>query len=175
MNLGSTIEQPSVNYTGDLVEGFSYDYGQALTTYRYFPAPGSPGARSKYCYPLALQNSSAPHLVRAGFYMNRSLFEAAEPFEFMVFFDATQWFTITSGKMNGTDHLLEIQEAIFHPQESTINICLQPVVGEIFISSLELRQLDDNMYSYPGDAVQYLSMKQRYSLGLDSSNRNLTR
>jgi hypothetical protein len=157
MNLGSTIEQPSVNRSG--VDPVS---NQPLLTYRYFPAPGYPEARNKYCYPLTVQNSSAPHLVRVGFYMNTSLFEAARPFEFIVFVNAAQWFTISSGSLSESQDVLELQEGIFQPTGSTgLNICLQPVVGQAFISSLELRQLDDNMYSYPGGAVQYLSTKER--------------
>jgi hypothetical protein len=166
MNLGSTIEQPSVDYfcLGNNDPIYCYGYKQPLLTYRHFPAPGYPEARNKYCFPLTVQNSSAPHLVRVGFYMNTSLFEAARPFEFIVFVNAAQWFTITSGSVSARHDLLEFEEGIFQPTGSTsLNICLQPVVGQAFISSLELRQLDDNMYSYAGGAVQYLSMKERWN------------
>jgi hypothetical protein len=162
------MEQPNINhYHYDPVnaEYNSYGYKQPLLTYRYFPAPGSPKARNKYCYPLTVQDSSYPHLFRVGFYMNASLFEAAQPFEFMVFMNAALWFTVYSGSNNGYNDLLEIQEAIFLPDRPTMTICLQPVVGEAFISSLELRQLDYNMYSYVGESLQYLSRILRFSLG----------
>lgn len=146
MTIGNTIQQPSAEYFN-------------LQSLRYFPE-----GRSKYCYNLSNVDTSFPYLVRASFYMNASLLNETSPFQFSLSVDANNWFTLTSGDGSASD-LLIVQEGIFHPPNSVMNICLQPVVGNPFISSLELRQLDPDMYSYEGGNSQYLYLAYRYNCG----------
>ncbi|CAM6127671.1 unnamed protein product [Calypogeia fissa] len=135
----------------------------ALGSFRYFP-----GDRSKYCYALPTPNLT--YLVRASFYMDRSELTARTPFEFIFSVDATDWFTVTSG--DGTSQsLLVVQEGIFTPPNGVTKFCLRPVSGVPFISSLELRLMDQTfdyyttMYAYTGSGSQYLALGIRYNCG----------
>ncbi|CAM6127672.1 unnamed protein product [Calypogeia fissa] len=135
----------------------------ALGSFRYFP-----GDRSKYCYALPTPNLT--YLVRASFYMDRSELTARRPFKFIFSVDATDWFTVTSG--DGTSQsLLVVQEGIFTPPYYVTNFCLRPVSGVPFISSLELRLMDQTfdyyttMYAYTGSGSQYLALGIRYNCG----------
>ncbi|CAM6086671.1 unnamed protein product [Calypogeia fissa] len=161
MGIGNSIQQPSIDSSLDPL-----GYDRPLLSYRYFPAVGDPEARTKYCYELKIPDNQYAYLLRVAFYMNSSMLNAARPFEFMVAVDATNWFTLTSGDESTTTEVFYVQEGIFHPPQSVMNVCLQPVVGQAFISSLELRQLNDTkLYSYPGGSSQYLSNVYRFNIG----------
>lgn len=157
MTIGQTFQQPAVD-----------ERARASRSFRYFPEPG----RSKYCYELVLPNTTvwAPfkYLVRASFYMDASLLNTTRfsAFQFILSIDATNWFTVSSGTDENQTSLSVSQEGIFYPPGQVMSVCLQPLVGIPFISSLELRLLNDSdVYAYDGSNTQYLSKVFRYNFG----------
>jgi hypothetical protein len=155
IRVGDTYEQSTLTSTDG--------GGRSLQSFRFFAEN-----RSKYCYELPTVNISAPYLIRASFYLNETVLNERRPFQFILSLDANNWFTLTSGD-DSLPNLLAVVEAIFHPRNNVTNVCLVPVTGEPFISSLELRLLNDAMYKYSGDEMEYLTLLFRYNLGAPSS------
>ncbi|CAM6090854.1 unnamed protein product [Calypogeia fissa] len=132
---------------------------QALLSYRSFSE-----GRDKYCYEVPT-TSVTTYLIRASFYMNAYELRDKQPFQFIVSVNATNWFTISSGDVENEYDLLIVQEGLFYSPTQVMYICLQPVVGVPFISSLELRQLVIPMYPDISTGRQYLPLLFRYNLG----------
>ncbi|CAM6106186.1 unnamed protein product [Calypogeia fissa] len=146
--------------TEQIFDNASVGGNQALRSFRYFPE-----RRSKYCYEFLL-DSDLSYLIRVSFYMNGSILIASRPFEFVVSIDGNDWFTLSSGYDSSQSSLLVVQEGIFYPTREVTSICLRPVVGQPFISSLESRRLQNPiLYSYDGSTSQYLTLTLRYNAG----------
>ncbi|CAM6104463.1 unnamed protein product [Calypogeia fissa] len=146
--------------TEQIFDNASVGGNQALRSFRYFPE-----RRSKYCYEFLLNNDLS-YLIRVSFYMNGSILIASRPFEFVVSIDGNDWFTLSSGDDSSQSSLLVVQEGIFYPASEVTSLCLRPVVGQPFISSLESRQLQTPiLYSYDGSTSQYLTLTLRYNAG----------
>ncbi|CAM6100084.1 unnamed protein product [Calypogeia fissa] len=152
INSGMSFSMPTVRSNAGLS---SY---QSLLSFRYFPE-----GRNKYCYELPTYPNTS-YLVRAAFYMNESVLNERQPFLFIVSINATNWFSLASGE-NILPDLLVTQEGIFYSAGTVMHFCLQPVVGVPFISSLELRPLEPDMYQYSGRTLQYLPLLFRYNIG----------
>lgn len=143
----------------------SFGYNRALAAFRYFP-----NGRSKNCYELPTTRN-ATYLIRVGFFLIKSVWNERQPFQFILSVDATNWFTLTSG-IDTPDprYFVASQEGIFHAADKVMQLCLQPVVGEPFVTSLELRKLPPTMYYYSGSYLQYLSLVFRYNIGAKESS-----
>ncbi|XP_031397203.1 probable LRR receptor-like serine/threonine-protein kinase At1g67720 [Punica granatum] len=126
-------------------------------TLRYFPAD-----RRKYCYRLDV----APwmrYLLRATFLYGNFDGNNVYP-KFDISLGATYWSTVV---ISGVD-TVETREMIFLATEPRVSVCLyNATAGSPFISTLEVRQLIESMYSNDLEDQFYLSVSARINFGAD--------
>ncbi|CAN6470984.1 unnamed protein product [Victoria cruziana] len=124
-------------------------------TLRHFP----PDNR-KYCYKLSVK-SRIRYLIRATFLYG--LFDNSSVFpKFDISIGATHWSTVVISDAS----TIEVQEAILLANSDSINVCLSNAsTGVPFISTLELRQFNDSMYSTNFESQYFLSVSARINFG----------
>ncbi|CAM6105501.1 unnamed protein product [Calypogeia fissa] len=167
--LGGVDSTTTLEYISDINSSFiltgnsSIDISSTENTipYRFFPQP-----RSKYCYEVPTMRNTT-YLVRAVFDLEFSL---VLPIKFVVFINATNVFTMTYSTNQSANVSSDILEGIFYSPGSIMYVCLQPLIGTPFISSLELRPLDPAMYSYSFSDRQYLANLIRWNIGADPTS-----
>lgn len=142
------------------------DNEMAMSTFRYFPVD-SPSARKKYCYEMTVLTQRS-YLIRVGFYVGSSNGVLVPPVEFDVSINSNVVYKLD---LNGSNSLAKdqqiLQEFIWRTDTSNVlHVCLIPRTGTAFISSLELRLLDEQTYSdiFSGGPV-YLRKVMRYDCG----------
>lgn len=122
-----------------------------LTTLRYFPT------RKKNCYSIPSDAQGRKILVRAQFYYGNYDKKQSPP-TFDLQFDGNLWGTVvTSGDRP------VIFEMIYVTMGDAVNICVaQTLANNIpFISSLEVRLLDQNMYTSLTRGYAWLTSSRR--------------
>ncbi|KAG6554694.1 hypothetical protein Mapa_003713 [Marchantia paleacea] len=139
------------------------DNAMAMSTFRYFPVD-SPSARKKYCYEVTIETQRS-YLIRVGFYVGSSNGVLVLPVEFDVSINSNVVFKVDLKGSNALEMDQQIlQEFIWRTDTSNVlHVCLIPRTGTPFISSLELRLLDEQTYSdiISGGAI-YLRKVMRY-------------
>lgn len=127
-------------------------------TLRYFPADSR-----KYCYTLSIIPGMR-YLLRATFLYGNFDGKNVYPM-FDISLGATYWSTIVISDVN----TMEAREMIFLATEPTVCMCLfNATRGSPFISTLELRQFNESMYSNDFEEQFYLSVSARINFGGDS-------
>ncbi|CAM6107405.1 unnamed protein product [Calypogeia fissa] len=147
--------------------GLSLDNSNALQTFRYFP-----DGRDKHCYELQTTRANVSFLLRAMF-LQGSAPELTLPIEFDVSVNGTICYYVKYNVYDADDILTTpvVYEGLFYSPGSLTHVCLLTKTGAPFISSLELRQLDNDgkMYSrngtFAGNPGQYLTNLRRLNLG----------
>ncbi|OAE24181.1 hypothetical protein AXG93_2752s1970 [Marchantia polymorpha subsp. ruderalis] len=142
------------------------DNEMAMSTFRYFPVD-SPSARKKYCYEMTVLTQRS-YLIRVGFYVGSSNGVLVPPVEFDVSINSNVVYKLDLNDSNSLAKDQQIlQEFIWRTDTSNVlHVCLIPRTGTAFISSLELRLLDEQTYSdiFNGGPV-YLRKVMRYDCG----------
>ncbi|CAM6104702.1 unnamed protein product [Calypogeia fissa] len=147
--------------------GSSLDNSNALQTFRYFP-----DGRNKHCYELQTTRANVSFLLRAMF-LHGSAPELTLPIEFDVSVNGTICYNVKYNVYDSYDILTTPveYEGLFYSPGNLTHVCLLTKTGAPFISSLELRQLDNDgkMYSpngtFAGEPGQYLANLQRLNFG----------
>lgn len=125
---------------------------------RYFPADNK-----KYCFALNTTERTR-YLVRATFLYGNFDNSSAYP-KFDLYLDTTHWATITIA--TATD--VYVEEIILRAASSAINVCvLDASTGVPFISTLELRVLNDSMYATDFEEDFFLKVTARINFGARS-------
>lgn len=131
---------------------------QQYQSLRYFPPDNN-----KYCYTLNTTERTR-YLVRATFLYGNFDNSSAYP-KFKLYLDTTRWATITIA--TATDIIVE--EIILRAASSAINVCvLDASTGIPFISTLELRVLNDSMYATDFEEDFFLKVTARINFGASS-------
>ncbi|XP_074579606.1 putative LRR receptor-like serine/threonine-protein kinase At1g05700 [Curcuma longa] len=136
---------------------FSSSLARQLSTLRSFPG----GSRS--CYLLNVTQGQK-YLVRAifmyGNYDGRNRASVGNPLRFDLYLDYNLWKIV---KLTGAAEVHR-PEAIFVASAHTVSVCLiKTGTGIPFISVLELRPLDRNMYPYTNES-QSVALTYRYNV-----------
>lgn len=125
---------------------------------RYFPPDNK-----KYCYTLNTTERTR-YLVRATFLYGNFDDSSAYP-KFSLYLDTTRWATITIA--TATD--IYVEEIILRAASSAISVCvLDASTGIPFISTLELRVLNDSMYATDFEEDFFLKVTARINFGASS-------
>ncbi|WOH08701.1 hypothetical protein DCAR_0728147 [Daucus carota subsp. sativus] len=112
----------------------------------------------KYCYTLRTQERRR-YLVRATFLYGNS--KSTFP-KFQVYLDATKWSTVSI--TNASE--VHVEEMIIRAQSNSVDVCLcQATTGSPFISTLELRPLNQSMYATEFEDEFYLKVAARVNFG----------
>lgn len=125
---------------------------------RYFPPDNK-----KYCYTLNTTERTR-YLVRATFLYGNFDNSSAYP-KFNLYLDTTRWATITIA--TATD--IYVEEIILRAASSAVSVCvLHASTGVPFISTLELRVLNDSMYATDFEEDFFLKVTARINFGATS-------
>lgn len=124
-------------------------------SYRYFPADNK-----KYCYTLSTTERRR-YLVRATFLYGDSNGDNPYPM-FELYLDSTHWSTI---KIKDASRVYN-EEMIVRALSSSLQVCLCCAsTGYPFISTLELRPLNDSMYMTEYEDSFFLKVAARVNFG----------
>ncbi|WOH08162.1 hypothetical protein DCAR_0727599 [Daucus carota subsp. sativus] len=103
------------------------------------------------------------YLVRATFLYGNS--KSTFP-KFQVYLDATKWSTVSI--TNASE--VHVEEMIIRAQSNSVDVCLcQATTGSPFISTLELRPLNQSMYATEFEDEFYLKVAARVNFGATSN------
>ncbi|KAL2547160.1 putative LRR receptor-like serine/threonine-protein kinase [Forsythia ovata] len=115
----------------------------------------------KYCYTLTTEERRR-YIVRATFLYGSSV--SVYP-KFQLYLDATKWSTVTVTEASR----VYVKEMIIRAPSQSINVCLCcATTGSPFISTLEMRPLNQSMYATDYEDEFYLKVAQRVNFGAPS-------
>lgn len=131
------------------------DISPQYKSYRYFPADSK-----KYCYKLKTTERRR-YLVRATFLYGNSNSEIPYPM-FEIYMDSTRWSTVSIKDASR----VYVEEMIMRAPSTSVDVCLCCAsTGYPFISTLELRQLNDSMYMTDYEDTFFLKVAARVNFG----------
>ncbi|ONK57589.1 uncharacterized protein A4U43_C09F2040 [Asparagus officinalis] len=161
-NTGLTwVSDVSFNRYGNVVEfNTTNKISPQYRSYRYFPADNK-----KYCYTLPTTERKR-YLIRATFLYGDSNFDDPYPM-FEIYMDATHWSTV---KIKDASRVY-VEEMIVRAPSDSVPVCLCCAsTGFPFISTLELRPLNDSMYMTDYEDNFFLKVAARINFGAMTIN-----